>query len=137
MSSMLYVCLISTYFCYQEDIAAIFSKADKNKTGTLNVEDLKEVITDICERYPQVELHLKKKRLRNFVDLLSSGEDTKKQIDIERFKTALEQVDSQFKNLPATAQVNYQLLYILIYVHKLEVSILIFFNFINFFVWNI
>lgn len=117
---------MTTYFCYQEDIAAIFSKADNNKTGTLNVEDFKEVINDICERYPQVELHLKKQRLRNFVDLLSSGEDAKKEIDIERFKTALEQVDSQFKNLPATAQVNYQLLYILTYVHKLEVSILIF-----------
>ncbi|KAM7498187.1 hypothetical protein LguiA_022601 [Lonicera macranthoides] len=88
-----------------EDIAAIFSKADNNKTGTLNVEDFKEVINDICERYPQVELHLKKQRLRNFVDLLSSGDDAKKEIDIERFKTALEQVDSQFKNLPATAQV--------------------------------
>lgn len=104
MSSVLSIFLMTTYFCYQEDIAAIFSKADKNKTGTLNVEDFKEVINDICERYPQVELHLKKKRLRNFLALLS-GEDAKKQIDIERFRTALEQVDSQFKNLPATAQV--------------------------------
>ncbi|KAM0071177.1 putative NADH:ubiquinone reductase (non-electrogenic) [Helianthus debilis subsp. tardiflorus] len=37
-----------------EDISAIFSKADKNKSGKLNVGDFAEVINDIIERYPQV-----------------------------------------------------------------------------------
>ncbi|KAG8386911.1 hypothetical protein BUALT_Bualt03G0198100 [Buddleja alternifolia] len=87
-----------------EDISAIFNKADKNNTGRLKVDDFKEVINDICERYPQVEIHLKRKQLRNFVHLLknSQGED---ELDIEKFKLALTEVDTQMKNLPATAQV--------------------------------
>ncbi|KAJ0807048.1 putative NADH:ubiquinone reductase (non-electrogenic) [Helianthus annuus] len=58
-----------------EDISAIFSKADKNKSGKLNVGDFAEVINDIIERYPQVELHLKSKKLKNFVKLLQSNQD--------------------------------------------------------------
>ncbi|GFP89548.1 external alternative NAD(P)H-ubiquinone oxidoreductase b4 mitochondrial [Phtheirospermum japonicum] len=87
-----------------EDISAIFSKADKKNTGRLKVEDFKEVIKDICERYPQVELHLKKKQLKNFYQLLKES-DGGDEIDIEKFKLALSEVDSQMKNLPATAQV--------------------------------
>ncbi|XP_071710087.1 external alternative NAD(P)H-ubiquinone oxidoreductase B2, mitochondrial-like [Rutidosis leptorrhynchoides] len=92
-----------------EDISAIFSKADKNKTGKLNVEDFTEVINDITERYPQVELHLKSKKLKNFVQLLKSQQDeaAKKstQLDIEKFKAALSEVDTKMKSLPPTAQV--------------------------------
>ncbi|KAK2985935.1 hypothetical protein RJ640_008151 [Escallonia rubra] len=92
-----------------EDIAAIFNKADKNQSGTLNVEDFREVIKDICERYPQVELYLKRKQLKNFVELLKGSQgDVEKQLvelDIEKFKMALSEVDSQMKSLPATAQV--------------------------------
>ncbi|KAK3014008.1 hypothetical protein RJ639_008440, partial [Escallonia herrerae] len=74
-----------------EDIAAIFNKADKNQSGTLNVEDFREVMKDICESYPQ-----------------GSQGDVDKQLvelDIEKFKMALSKVDSQMKSLPATAQV--------------------------------
>ncbi|CAA2938451.1 external alternative NAD(P)H-ubiquinone oxidoreductase B3, mitochondrial-like [Olea europaea subsp. europaea] len=87
-----------------EDIAAIFSKADTKNTGRLKVEDFKEVINDVSERYPQVEIYLKKKQLKNFVQLLknSQGDD---ELDIEKFKAALSEVDSQTKNLPPTAQV--------------------------------
>lgn len=89
-----------------EDISAIFSKADKNKVGMLNVEDFNEVINDIIERYPQVQLHLKSKKLKNFVQLLP--EDVAKKstrLDIEKFKAALSEVDSKMKSLPPTAQV--------------------------------
>uniref|UniRef100_A0A5B7AQG2 External alternative NAD(P)H-ubiquinone oxidoreductase B1, mitochondrial n=1 Tax=Davidia involucrata TaxID=16924 RepID=A0A5B7AQG2_DAVIN len=92
-----------------EDISAIFSKADKDDSGTLTVKEYQEVIDDICERYPQVELYLKNKRMSSIVDLLkdSKGDVAKESIelDIEEFKSALSQVDSQMKNLPATAQV--------------------------------
>lgn len=90
-----------------EDIMAIFSKADKNQSGTLTVADFKDVIKDICERYPQVEIYLKRKQLKNFVDLLKNyqGNGQKEIIDIELFKAALSEVDAQMKNLPATAQV--------------------------------
>lgn len=94
----------------QEDISAIFSKADKNKTGKLNVEDFAEVINDITERYPQVELHLKSKKLKNFVQLLQSHQDAAAkqttQLDIEKFKSALSEVDTKMKSLPPTAQVS-------------------------------
>ncbi|KAJ7968459.1 external alternative NAD(P)H-ubiquinone oxidoreductase B2, mitochondrial-like [Quillaja saponaria] len=92
-----------------EDIAAIFSKADKDKSGTLTVKEIQEVIDDICERYPQVEIYLKNKQMRSIVDLLqaSKGDVAKESIElnIEEVKSALSQVDSQMKNLPATAQV--------------------------------
>lgn len=94
--------------CYQEDIMVIFGKADKNQSGALTVADFKDVIDDICERYPQVEIYLKKKQLRNFVDLLKNyqGNAQKEIIDIKLFKSALSEVDTQMKNLPPTAQVN-------------------------------
>ena len=67
------------------------------------------MIDNICQRYPQVELYLKNKQMHNIVDLLkeSKGDVAKESIelDIEEFKKALSQVDSQMKSLPATAQV--------------------------------
>jgi NADH:ubiquinone reductase (non-electrogenic) len=91
-----------------EDISVIFKKADKGNTGTLNLKEFQEVVDDICERYPQVELYLKKNKMRKVADLLtvSQPEEQKSiQMDIEKFKAALSAVDSQMKNLPATAQV--------------------------------
>lgn len=92
-----------------EDISAIFSKADKDKSGTLTVKEFQEVIDDICERYPQVELYLKNKPMRDITDLLkeAKGDVAKESIElnIEEFKSALSQVDSEMKHLPATAQV--------------------------------
>ncbi|KAJ6769739.1 EXTERNAL ALTERNATIVE NAD(P)H-UBIQUINONE OXIDOREDUCTASE B2 MITOCHONDRIAL-RELATED [Salix purpurea] len=74
-----------------EDIAAIFKKADKDNSGTLTVKEFREVIKDICERYPQ----------------WAKGDVAKEAIElnIEEFKKALSEVDSQMKNHPATAQV--------------------------------
>lgn len=91
--------------CYQEDIAAIFSKADKNNTGKLKADDFKEVINDIIERYPQVAIHLKKQQLKNFHQLVKNVQGNDEMVDIEKFKVALSAVDAQMKNLPATAQV--------------------------------
>ncbi|KAB1209965.1 External alternative NAD(P)H-ubiquinone oxidoreductase B1, mitochondrial [Morella rubra] len=90
-----------------EDIAIIFSKADNNKSGTLTLKDFQEVVDDILERYPQVKLHLKRKKMRNFAALLIDSQENahNQTIEIENFKSALSEVDSQMKNLPATAQV--------------------------------
>ncbi|KAI3456341.1 hypothetical protein Pfo_013004 [Paulownia fortunei] len=92
-----------------EDIWAIFRKADKDNSGTLTVKEFQEVLDDICERYPQVGLHLKNKQMHSLVDLLkdSKGDAVKESVEVnlEEFKSALSQVDSQMKNLPATAQV--------------------------------
>lgn len=56
-----------------------------------------------------MELYLKNKKLSDVVDLLKeSKKDVEKEsieLNIEEFKAALSQVDSQVKNLPATAQV--------------------------------
>lgn len=96
------------YHC-QEDIWAIFGKADKDNSGTLTVKEFQEVLHDICERYPQVELYLKSKQMSSLVDLLKdpNGGSSKESVEVnlEEFKAALSQVDSQMKNLPATAQV--------------------------------
>lgn len=103
-----FFCLVGN-FVFQEDISAIFNKADKDNSGTLTVKEFQEVIDDICTRYPQVELYLKKKQMRNIVDLLtaSKGDVAKESIElnIEEVKSLLSEVDSQMKNVPATAQV--------------------------------
>jgi len=95
---------------FQDDITAIFKKADKDNSGTLTVKEFQEAMKDISERYPQVELYLKNKQMRNIADLLKEvkGDDKKKSIElnIEELTTALSKVDSQMKFLPATAQVN-------------------------------
>ncbi|KAG2243457.1 hypothetical protein Bca52824_094698 [Brassica carinata] len=88
-----------------EDKAEIFSKADKGETGTLNKKEFKGVVKDICQRYPQVQLYLKKKKLRNIANLLKSANDDETEVNIETFNQALSEVDTQMKNLPATAQV--------------------------------
>ncbi|OMO65109.1 Calcium-binding EF-hand [Corchorus olitorius] len=92
-----------------EDIADIFKKADKDKSGTLTVKEFQEILNDVCERYPQVELYMKSKQVRNIADLLkeAKGDSAKEsmELNIEEFKKALTEVDTQMKNLPATAQV--------------------------------
>ncbi|XP_041009269.1 external alternative NAD(P)H-ubiquinone oxidoreductase B2, mitochondrial-like [Juglans microcarpa x Juglans regia] len=91
-----------------EDIAFIFNKADKNKSGTLNLKDFQEIVDDILERYPQVKLHLKRRKVGNFSALLKNSQENAQNqaaIEIEKFKSALSEVDSQIINLPATAQV--------------------------------
>ena len=56
-----------------------------------------------------MELYLKNNKMRDIVDLLkmAKGDVAKEAIElnIEEFKKALSEVDSQMKNLPATAQV--------------------------------
>ncbi|GJN17474.1 hypothetical protein PR202_gb04541 [Eleusine coracana subsp. coracana] len=89
-----------------EDVAAIFRVADKDNSGTLTVEKIKHVLGDIYERYPQVKLYLKSNQMKDFHDLLKNSEGKEsKELNIEEFKKALAQVDSQVKMLPATAQV--------------------------------
>ncbi|KAG9159392.1 hypothetical protein Leryth_010940 [Lithospermum erythrorhizon] len=92
-----------------EDVTAIFHKADKDNSGTLTVKEFQDVANDICERYPQYELYLKNYKMHSLVDLLkeSKGNAVKDsvEVNIEEFKSALSQVDSQMKLLPATAQV--------------------------------
>lgn len=89
-----------------DDISLIFKAADKDNSGTLTVTEFKEVIDDIIIRYPQMELYLKSKHLQDVGDLLKDPQgNERKEVDIEGFKLALSQVDSQMKNLPATAQV--------------------------------
>lgn len=101
------LCLIVS--CFQEDISAIFKVADKDNSGTLTVEEIQDVLEDIYARYPQVELYLKTKHMSDFLDLLkdAKGDAAKAsvEINIEQFKEALADVDSQVKTLPATAQV--------------------------------
>ncbi|KAK3404616.1 hypothetical protein EUGRSUZ_K00925 [Eucalyptus grandis] len=77
-----------------EDISSIFKAADEDNSGTLTVSEFQDVVDDILIRYPQVELYLKSKHLKD-----------RESVDTEEFKSALCHVDSQAKSLPATAQV--------------------------------
>lgn len=83
----------------------IFAAADKDKSGTLSVQEFQDVIDDILVRYPQVDLYLKSHHMKDLRDLLRDAEGNEMEVDIEGFKSALLHVDSQMKSLPATAQV--------------------------------
>ncbi|OAY63489.1 external alternative NAD(P)H-ubiquinone oxidoreductase B2, mitochondrial-like [Ananas comosus] len=102
-------CATITQRKVMEDISAIFKVADKDNSGTLTVKEIQDILEDICIRYPQVELYLKSKQMRGIADLIkdAKGDIQKESIElnIEEFKKALANVDSQVKNLPATAQV--------------------------------
>ncbi|TKW09051.1 hypothetical protein SEVIR_6G066000v4 [Setaria viridis] len=92
-----------------EDISEIFRVADKDKSGTLTVKEIQDVLDDISMRYPQLQLYLKSKQMNGIADLVRSAKgDAEKEsveLNIEEFKKALSLVDSQVKFLPATAQV--------------------------------
>ncbi|KAK3120996.1 hypothetical protein QOZ80_8BG0644490 [Eleusine coracana subsp. coracana] len=92
-----------------EDISEIFRVADKDKSGTLTVKEIQDILEDIFVRYPQVQLYLKSKQMNGIADLLRTAKgDAEKEsmeLNIEEFKKALSLVDSQVKFLPATAQV--------------------------------
>lgn len=75
------------------------------------MKKFQEVIDDICDRYPQVELYLKSKGMHGITDLLKqaqaeNGSNKPIELNIEELKSALSQVDSQVKFLPATGQVS-------------------------------
>ncbi|KAF5746000.1 NADH dehydrogenase putative isoform 1 [Tripterygium wilfordii] len=89
-----------------EDISTIFRDADKDNSGTLTILEFKDVIDDIIERYPQVDVFLNKMHLSDVADLLKDPQGNyREEVDIEEFKLALSHVDSQMTSLPATAQV--------------------------------
>ncbi|KAH7683428.1 NADH:ubiquinone reductase (non-electrogenic) protein [Dioscorea alata] len=92
-----------------EDISAIFKMADKDNSGILTLKEIQDALKEIYLRYPQVELYMKTKHMTDVVDLVkeAKGEEAKvsAELNIEEFKKALANVDSQVKTLPATAQV--------------------------------
>ncbi|CAN6453373.1 unnamed protein product [Victoria cruziana] len=92
-----------------EDILNIFKVADRDNSGTLTIQEFQDVIGELCERYPQLELYMKEKHIRNVTDLLlgnnEGNKNKSKELNIEEFKLALAEVDLQMKSLPATAQV--------------------------------
>ncbi|XP_058220166.1 external alternative NAD(P)H-ubiquinone oxidoreductase B1, mitochondrial isoform X1 [Rhododendron vialii] len=88
------------------DMLNIFKAADKDISGTLTMEEFEDVIDDILERYPQVDLYLKRNHLPDIRSLLQATMgNEREEVNYEEFKSALCLVDSQTKSLPATAQV--------------------------------
>jgi NADH:ubiquinone reductase (non-electrogenic) len=87
----------------------LFKMADKDNSGTLTLEEIRDVLEDIFIRYPQVELYMKNMHMLDIEDLIGGaiGDSHKDSmvVDIEEFKKALSHVDSQVKSAPATAQV--------------------------------
>ncbi|KAL2619870.1 hypothetical protein R1flu_000075 [Riccia fluitans] len=92
-----------------EDINKLFELADKDKSGTLTVEEFKEMMEWARKRYPQIETFMKKKQLKDVRLLIKSAEAShttdKTEVDLEAFKEAVAEIDSQMTRFPATAQV--------------------------------
>ena len=64
---------------------------------------------DIIERYPQVDIYMKRKQMDSVTKLLAGEVEIAKgkkiELNIDEFKARFSDVDSQMKTLPATAQV--------------------------------
>lgn len=110
-----------------DDVLPLFKLADKDGDGALEREQFQNVIKTIKGRYPQIDLYLRRRNLRQVLkDVYSPESDaedgdqawakspaagggekakSKSAISIEEFGAALKQVDAQLKGLPATAQV--------------------------------
>ncbi|CDP20650.1 unnamed protein product [Coffea canephora] len=103
------ICVNLLNLAYDPIFSEDVQKTDKDNSGALTVKKFQKVLDDICERYPPLELCLKNKQMHSLVDLLkdSKGDDVKEsvEVNIEEFKSAISQVDSQMKNLLTTAQV--------------------------------
>ncbi|XP_047313251.1 external alternative NAD(P)H-ubiquinone oxidoreductase B1, mitochondrial-like [Impatiens glandulifera] len=99
-------CATVTQRRVKEDILNIFESADEDNSGTLTVDEFRDATKDILIRYPQVQLYLKNNHITDATHLLKDKDGNEiKELTIEQFKTALCQVDSQTKSLPATAAV--------------------------------
>ncbi|XP_057953911.1 external alternative NAD(P)H-ubiquinone oxidoreductase B1, mitochondrial-like [Malania oleifera] len=85
-----------------EDILSIFKAADEDNSGTLTVKEFERILDDVCARYPQVDLYLKTKPMRN---LFKDSKGSDKVISLEEFKVAISQADLKTKSLPSIAQV--------------------------------
>ncbi|KAL9262455.1 External alternative NAD(P)H-ubiquinone oxidoreductase B1, mitochondrial-like protein [Drosera capensis] len=89
-----------------DDILAIFKAADEDNSGTLTITEFRGVVDDILVSYPQLDAFLKNNHVKDVKDLWKDAEgNDREEVDLEGFKLALAQVDSQMKSLPATAQV--------------------------------
>jgi len=58
---------------------SIFKAADVDNSGTLTVSEFQDVVDDILIRYPQVELYLKSKHLKDVTDLLRDPEGNERE----------------------------------------------------------
>lgn len=112
-SVILRVILDAVFVFFQEDIDALFRKADVDHSGTLTVKEFKDVMEDIRERYPQIELYMQRQHFKSMMDFIRTAIEADKQheveISLEQFKEAFGKVDSQMKQLPATAQVCFKI----------------------------
>uniref|UniRef100_A0A164ZI20 NADH:ubiquinone reductase (non-electrogenic) n=1 Tax=Daucus carota subsp. sativus TaxID=79200 RepID=A0A164ZI20_DAUCS len=89
-----------------EDISSIFKAADVDNSGTLTIEEFRQVMEDMIIRYPQLDLYCKSKHLLELTDIFKDSKgNVRAEVDLKGFRRALAHVDSQTKSLPATAQV--------------------------------
>ncbi|BBN15358.1 NADH:quinone reductase (non-electrogenic) [Marchantia polymorpha subsp. ruderalis] len=92
-----------------EDINLLFKLADADKSGKVTVDEFEELMELVRERYPQIDSFMKKKQLRDLKTLIKRAEATDQtdavEVDLDRFKMAVEQIDAQMTRFPATAQV--------------------------------
>ncbi|KAE9457744.1 hypothetical protein C3L33_10353, partial [Rhododendron williamsianum] len=72
------------------DMLNIFKAADKDNSGTLTMEEFEDVVDDILERYPQVDLYLKRNHLPDIRSLLQATMgNEREEVNYEEFKSAL------------------------------------------------
>merc|ERR1712032_1277967 len=84
-----------------DELGALFRKADMDKSGTLDQEELLSLFKTVDSRFPQAEV-FKSKIAENFSEI---DKDLSGELDEAEFKELLLDVDSGMRSLPPTAQV--------------------------------
>merc|ERR1711988_497552 len=84
-----------------DDPSGLFTKADADKSGTLDKAEVLSLFDKVTDRYPQAEV-FKEKIDEDWADFDADGSG---ELDKDEFKQLLLEVDASLRNLPPTAQV--------------------------------
>lgn len=80
-----------------EDVTYLFKLADKSNSGRLSVEEFVEVMEQVRQRYPQIDIYMERQHMKGVLGLLADavkdGHQASVQLDIEHFKQAISKVN--------------------------------------------
>ncbi|XP_065064340.1 uncharacterized protein LOC135690654 [Rhopilema esculentum] len=89
-----------------DEVHHLFHLADKNKDGSLSLDEFEAIIDKAREDFPQVSIHFSKaydeSRARAFAE---ADVDKDHSLSVKEFQDFLTLIDKELKSLPATAQV--------------------------------
>eukprot|EP00898_Chlorokybus_atmophyticus_P001712 jgi/Chlat1/2541/Chrsp175S02394 len=88
-----------------KDAKELFNMADTENSGTVSLKEFEVAMEALRKQYPQIDIYLQRETFQNLLNEFCDKTTDVHELNIKDFTRALKKVDSQMKNLPATAQV--------------------------------